>query len=85
MLRNNLGSDPGFTNFPLRSAWEGIAFTKDAFTELPVKILPVLQKLPTPLSLFHITALANKSLQPIDRLITSVATKVTILKNLFVD
>ena len=43
LLRDNLGSDPGLTYFPLRSAWERIAFTKDALIELSVKIMSVLQ------------------------------------------
>ena len=47
LLRDNLGSDPGLTSFLLRSALEGTFFTKDALTELSVKILPVLQKLKT--------------------------------------
>ena len=35
LLRDNLGSDPGLTTLPLRSAWEGITFTKHALAELP--------------------------------------------------
>ena len=43
LLRDNLGSGPGLTYFLLRSAWERIAFKKDALIELSVKIMSVLQ------------------------------------------
>ena len=81
LLRNNLGSDPGLTSFPLRSAWEGNLFTKDALTELSVKILPVI----TPLSIAHVTTLVNKAINPFQGFITSLTTRLDILEQLFVD
>ena len=85
MLRNNLGSDPGLISFPLRSAWEGILFTKDALTERSVKILPVIQKLQTPLSIAHVTALVIKSINPFQGFITSLTTRIDIFERVLVD
>ena len=81
LLRNNLGSDPGLTSFPLRSAWEGNLFTKDALTELSVKILPVI----TPLSIAHVTTLVNKAINPFQDLITSLNNRMDILEQLLVE
>ena len=85
LLRDTLGSGPGLTTFPLRSVWKRIVFTKDALTKLSVKILPVLQKLPTPLSVTHVTALVNKDVQPFHSLFTSITTRVVILDNILVN
>lgn len=85
MLQDNLGSDPGLNFFPLRSAWEGILFMKDALTELSVKILPVIQKLQTPLSIAHVTTLVSKAINPFQDFLTSLTTRLDILKQLFID
>ena len=85
LLRDNLGSDPGLTSFPLRSAWEGILFTKNALTELSVKILTVIQKLQAPLSIAHVTALVTKAINPFQGIVTSLTTRLDILEQLFVD
>ena len=85
LLRDDLSSDLGLTSFPLRSAWEGILFTKDALTKLSVKILPVVQKLQTPLSIAHITSLVNKVINPFYGFLASLTTRVGILEQLFVD
>ena len=77
LLRDNLGSDTGLTTIPLP--------TNDVLPERSVKLFLVLQKLSTPLSLSHITALATKTIHPVHGLVTSVTSRATILKNLFVD
>ena len=60
-------------------------FTKDVLTELSVNILPVIQKLQTPLSIAYVTTLVNKAINPFHGLLTSLTTRMNILEELFVD
>ena len=60
-------------------------FTKYILPELSIKILPVIQKLQTPLSIAYVTALVNKALNPFQDFLTSLTTRMEFLEQLFVD
>ena len=62
LLQDNIGQDPGITDFPLRNPWEGIAFLKLSFSETVSKIFPALKQMTVPLSLLQVQAILVKSL-----------------------
>ena len=47
--------------------------------------MPVLQKLSTPLSINHITALVAKAINPLHDLLTFVTTRVVVMENIFAE
>ena len=79
LLRDNLGSDPGLTDVPLRSAWEGIAWVKASVADALKSALPVLQNIPPPLSQQDVQKIVASSLAPSVTQSHALATKVNAL------
>ena len=63
LLNDNIGQNPGITDFLLRNPWKGISFLKYFFAETVSKILPVVQNMTVSLCLQQGQLLLAKSLQ----------------------
>lgn len=63
LLNDNIGQDPGITDFLLRNPWKGIPFLKYSFAETVSKILPVVQTMTVSLCLQQGQLLLAKSFQ----------------------
>ena len=74
-----MGSDPGLTDVPLRSAWGGIASVKDFVEDAFKTALPVLQNIPSPLSRQDVHNIVTSSLAPSVSQVHTLTTKVNAL------
>ena len=63
LLHDNIIQDPGIIDFPLHNPWDGLSFPKYSLPDTVCKILPVLKRMTTQLSLRQVYLLVAKYLQ----------------------
>lgn len=79
LLRDNLGFDPGLTNVPLHSTWEGISWVKSSLVDTLQTALSALQETPSPISHQDIHHIVSYLLVPSSSQSLALATKVNAL------
>ena len=65
LIRYKLGTDKNLTDFPLRSAWEGIRFAHHLIQDVALRTVPLLQRKDTAVNFSQVKSLIASSLSSI--------------------